>query len=168
MEIRGRNGEDILLPASPRSKKSFPRLTRPASSFLFCVPAPPRPENSSPRPAPPRFFKVFLSTVLAPKVATERIFYSPPCPAPSLVSIFHPRPASPRQKWSPPRFPAPFRSLMESHLTDLFELQHHHPNQMMMNMNNKKKQRWWEKKWSTINKYFKFFSSSNNICCTTT
>jgi hypothetical protein len=37
---------------------------------------------------------------------TGRIFYSPPRPAPSLVFILRPRPASSRKKLSPPR-PAP-------------------------------------------------------------
>jgi hypothetical protein len=68
---------------------------------------PPRPEKSSPRFAPPRFLKVFLLTALTPKTETKRIFYSPLRFAPKKVF-----PASPRQKWSPPRFPAPFRSLV--------------------------------------------------------
>jgi hypothetical protein len=41
IDTKGRNGEDFLLPASPRSEKVFP--------------ASPRPEKSFPRLAPPRF-----------------------------------------------------------------------------------------------------------------
>ncbi len=59
--FRGRNGEDFLLPPSPRPEKSFPRF------------------------APPRFLKVFLLTALTPKTETERIFYSPLRFAPKKV-----------------------------------------------------------------------------------
>jgi hypothetical protein len=74
VRIRGRNGEDFLLPASPR------------------------PEKSSPRFAPPCFLKVFLLTALTPKTETERIFYSPLRFAPKKVFRASPRPDS------PPRF----------------------------------------------------------------
>jgi hypothetical protein len=101
---RDRNGEDFLVPASPRPEKIFPASSRPATTFYFAPP--PRPKKSSPRLTPPRFFKVFLLTVLTPKAAMEKIFYSPPRPAPKKVFPASPRAASSFYFSSPPR-PAP-------------------------------------------------------------
>jgi hypothetical protein len=98
LHARDRNGEDFLVPASSRPEKKFPRLVPPRLYFLFCA------------PTPPRFFKVFLLTVLTPKAAMERIFYSSPHPAPKKVFPASPRPASSFYFSSPPR-PAPPRFL---------------------------------------------------------
>ncbi len=99
---RGRNGEDFLLPASPR----------PVSGFYFASP----PASPRKKLCPPRFFKVFILTVLAPEAAMEKICYSPPRPAPKKVFPASPRPVSsfyfsslPRLAKSSPRPDSPPR-----------------------------------------------------------
>jgi hypothetical protein len=114
---RGRSGEDFLLPASPRPEKSFPRFAPPLI-FIFCPhPASPRKNLSPLRPAPLSQDIFTNSTDTKDRNGKDFLLPTPLRPEKSFPHL-----APPRQKWSQPRFPAPFRSLIKIFFLFFFKI----------------------------------------------